>query len=320
MDALRSIAQIILQNDDFLIIAHVSPDGDTLGCALALAGTLARLSKRVQAVCENRVPHIYEFLPGAQGILTSGDAREARVAIAVDCADAERLGSAQSLFRAARITCNIDHHFTNSEYADHNYVDGAAAATGEMIFSLIEELGVEPDRDAATCLYAAIMSDTGNFAYSNTTPETMRVAARLMEFGADNTEINRLIYRTIPFHKQKLLGLALAKLTLREEGKVGVTSLSMEEIASCGATEEDTEGIIDHIRDIEGVELALLIRESQPGVCKVSLRSKLYADVGAIAKRMNGGGHKRAAGYTAYDNLDEATFAALSMAGDAVRA
>lgn len=320
MDALRSIAQIILQNDDFLIIAHVSPDGDTLGCAFALAGTLARLGKRVQTVCENRVPHIYEFLPGAQGILTPGDAKEARVAIAVDCADAERLGSAQPLFRAARITCNIDHHFTNSEYADHNYVDGATAATGEMIFSLIEELGVEPDRDAATCLYAAIMSDTGNFAYSNTTPETMRVAARLMELGADNTEINRLIYRTIPFHKQKLLGLALAKLTLREEGKVGVTSLSMEEIASCGATEEDTEGIIDHIRDIEGVELALLIRESQPGVCKVSLRSKLYADVGAIAKRMNGGGHKRAAGYTAYGNLDEATFAALSMAGDAVRA
>lgn len=320
MEALGSIAEIIRKNDDFIVIAHVSPDGDTLGCALALSGTLARLGKRVQTVCENRVPHIYEFLPGARGILTPENAQTASVAIAVDCADAERLGSAQPLFRAAQITCNIDHHFTNSEYAALNDVNGSAAATGEMIFSLIEELGVEPDRDAATCLYAAIMSDTGNFAYSNTTPATMRVAARLMEFGADNTEINRLIYRTIPFYKQKLLGLALAKLALHEGGKVGLSALSMEEISSCGATEEDTEGIIDHIRDIEGVELAVMIRESQRGVYKISLRSKLYADVGAIAKRMNGGGHKRAAGYTAHGGMEEITLAALSMAGDAVRA
>ncbi len=319
MDALKAIAALIKENDDFLIISHVSPDGDTLGSVLALAHMLEVLGKRVQAVCADRVPHIYGFLPGASRMLLPAQARAARVAIAVDCADAQRLDAALPLFEAATVTCNIDHHMTNTEYAAYNYVRGKAAATAEMIFSLLGALDAEPDADAASCLYAALISDTGSFAYSNTTPETLRIAARLMERGAEHSRINRLIYRTIPFQKKKLLGAALIGLELYEDGKIGATCLNREQVASCGAGEEDTEGIIDHIRDIEGVEVALFIRETEAGVYKVSLRSKSYADVGQIAKLLGGGGHMRAAGYTAYGELSGVAAEALRLARDAVR-
>lgn len=320
MDSLESIADLIREYDDFVVIAHVSPDGDTLGCALALSHTLRRMGKRAQAVCEQRVPHIYEFLPGAGGILAPAEAMAARAAIAVDCADEARLGQAAPLFRAAERTCCIDHHVTNTRYAQLNYIDGDASSSGELIYALIRLLGVAPDRDVATCLYTAIMSDTGNFAYSNTTPETFRVAAELMTLGADNTEINRRVYRTIPLQKQRLLGRALTKLEIYEGGRIGLSRLAMEDISACGASEEDTEGIIDHIRDIEGVEIAIMIRESSPGEHKVSLRSKHYADVGGFAKELGGGGHAHAAGYTARGSMEEVAARALSRARDAVRA
>ncbi len=320
MDSLEAIAALLKENDDFLIISHVSPDGDTLGSALALAHMLESLGKQAQVVCADKVPHIYGFLPGALDILLPEQARAARVAIAVDCADAQRLDTALPLFEAAETSCNIDHHMTNTQYADFNYIQGKAAATGELIFALLCALGVEPDAHAASCLYAALISDTGNFAYANTTPETLRIAARLMECGAEHTRINRLIFRTTPLHKKKLLGAVLTKLALYEDGKIGAACLSKEEVAACGATEEDAEGIIDHIRDVEGVELALFIRESQAGVYKVSLRSKFQADVGDIAKLMGGGGHKRAAGYTALGDMDGVAAEALRLARDAVRA
>ncbi|HWQ59193.1 MAG TPA: bifunctional oligoribonuclease/PAP phosphatase NrnA [Clostridia bacterium] len=319
MDALSSIAELIEQNDDFLVLAHVSPDGDTLGSALALARMLISMGKRAQCVCEDAVPHVYEFLPGASSVLRPEEARHARVAIAADCADAERLGSALPLFNAAQARVNIDHHATNRGYAQYNYVE-KAGATGELIYRLFVRLNVRSDADAARCLYAALMSDTGCFAYSSTTPDTLRIAASLMESGADNAEINRRVYRTIPLHKQKLLGAALTKLALHAGGRVGLSCLSAGEISACGASGEDTEGIIDHIRDVEGVELAILIRESGPGAFKVSLRSKHYADVGAIAARMGGGGHARAAGYSAQGSMGEVAAATLRLAGDAIGA
>ncbi len=320
MDSLRAIAALIKQEDDFLLIAHVSPDGDTLGSVLALARAIEALGKRVESVCADPVPHIYAFLPGAEAVRLPGEAKPARVAIAVDCADAQRLGDAYALFEAAQFRCNIDHHITNTQYAHMNCADARAAATGELIYALIRMLGAGPDAEASDCLYAALISDTGNFAYSNTTPETLRIAADLMERGADNTRVNRLLYRTIPYQKQKLLGAALADLTLYEEGKISLSLLERAQIEACGASDEDAEGIIDHIRDIEGVELALLIRAAEPGAYRVSLRSKLYADVGAIAKLMGGGGHKHAAGYTAHGAADEVLHEALAHARDAVRA
>ncbi len=319
-DSLRAIAEHIQNNDDFLLIAHTSPDGDTLGCVLALCEAMRGMGKRVQVVCEQTVPRIYRFLPGSQRVLLPQQARPAPHTVALDCADAERMGAARALFEAAQTACNIDHHMTNRAYAGLNAVDGDAAAAGELVYELIGLLPWSMNANAASCLYCALMTDTGNFAYANTTPHTFRTAAELLELGADNTNINRAVYRTVPLSKQRLLGTALTNAIYLANGAVGVTHITLEELARAGAKGEDIEGVIDHIRDVEGVEAAILIREEQHGVYKVSLRSKRTADVGAIAAAFGGGGHKQAAGFTARGNYGEVFTSVTELAQKAVEA
>lgn len=318
-DALRSIAAFIKENDDFTVVAHTTPDGDTLGASLALYGVLVRIGKRAAVVCEQPVPHTYAFLPGAEHVLLPEDARQTEHVIAVDCADRARMGAALRLFDGALHTCNIDHHPSNDFYAELNAVDDMAAATGELIASLAEMLLPELDAPLANCLYTALMTDTGNFAYSNTRPETFHLAGRLLAAGADNAELNRLVYRTVPFAKQKLLGRALANMELLFEGKLGVSYVMQSDFAATGASEEDTEGIIDHVRDVEGVEAALLLRETPSGAFKLSLRSKKAADVGAVAQAKGGGGHKHAAGYTAEGPFDLVRAEAVTLCERALR-
>ena len=242
------------------------------------------------------------------------EAKAARIAIAIDCADAERMGGALPLFRAAEHTINIDHHMTNTAYADMNHTGVDIAAAGEHIYELALLLPTELSKDIATCLYTALVTDTGNFSYANTRPHTLIAAAELLARGADNNDINRRVYRSVPLHKQKLLGLAITKAEFLFGGKLGITEISLADMASCGALEEDTEGIIDHIRDVEGDEVAIFIRESAINTYKVSLRSKKYADVGAIAASMGGGGHRQASGYTAHGSLQEVREAVLEKA------
>ena len=164
-DVLRSIAAFIKENDGFTVIAHTSPDGDTLGASLALYGTLKRMGKRAEIVCEQPVPHVYAFLPGADAICLPEQAVGMENAIAVDCADLARMGAAGRLFQAAKRTCNIDHHITNDSYAAFNAVDAEAAATGEIIAALAALLLPKIDDAIATCLYTALLTDTGNASY-----------------------------------------------------------------------------------------------------------------------------------------------------------
>lgn len=318
-DVLRGIAAFIKENDGFTVIAHTSPDGDALGASLALYGALRRMGKRAQIVCEQPVPHGYTFLPGAEAVRLPEQAVRTENAIAVDCADFARMGAAGRLFEAAERTCNIDHHVTNASYAAYNAVDAEAAAAGEIVAALIELLLPEIDAALATCLYTALLTDTGNFAYSNTRPATLHMAARLLACGADNTEINRQVYRTVPFAKQKLLGRALGHMELLCEGRLGVSYVTLADFAQTGAGEEDTEGIIDHVRDIEGVEAAAFLRETQEGAFKVSLRSKRAADVGAAAQTLGGGGHKHAAGYTAQGPFEAAYAEVVAVCTRALR-
>jgi phosphoesterase RecJ-like protein len=215
----------------------------------------------------------------------------------VDCADVARAGRCEPLFHAAKSTLNIDHHGTNESYAAFNYVK-KSAATGELIYRLLTELKCPVDRDVASCLYAAIATDTGNFSYSNTTPDTLRVAAELLDAGIDLPELSRRLFRTIPFNKLKLQALVIDKTALYENGRVGVAYVTLDEIASCGAKAEDTEGIIDLIRDIATVEIAVFLRESEDGAIRVSLRGKTCGNVSKIATQYQGGGHRLAAGCT----------------------
>ncbi|NCB31456.1 MAG: bifunctional oligoribonuclease/PAP phosphatase NrnA [Clostridia bacterium] len=315
IDSLRTFIE---ERDGFTIIAHKSPDGDTLGSTLALLWLLRKLGKRAEAVCADPMPAIYMFLPLADEICLPKDVVGYENAISVDCADRSRLGTANDLFAAAKATYNIDHHRTNDAYAQHNAVNPSAAATGELIYHLLQSLAVSPEADFASCLYTALMTDTGNFAYSNTTGETMRIAADLLDAGADGYGLNLRIYRNTSFERLLLLRQAIGNIRLYEGGRVGITSLTKAEIADCGAQEDETEGVVDYIRDIQSVEIAVFIKQSAEDVWKISLRSKLQADVGTIAAKLGGGGHERAAGYTAHGRLESAWAEALGHAKEAL--
>ncbi len=301
---LQALADWICQKDGFTLVAHISPDGDTLGSNLALCCALQAMGKQAQVVCDQPVPYIYAFLPGAKSIALTQQARQDyHHIIAVDCADQQRMGEAQALIKVAGDTANIDHHGTNIGYAAYNLVDPQAAATSELIFALCNALQVPLDEKIATCLYTALVTDTGNFAYSSTTARTLRVAAALLETGIDIADINRRIFRTVPLSKTRLLGRALCTMELYAQGALGISCVSRQDMQDCGATSEDVEGIIDNIRDVEGVEIAMLLRESSMGnSIKISLRSKEYADVSQIACRFGGGGHIHAAGCTLEGN------------------
>lgn len=313
MNDLSYIASFLQARDGFTVIAHISPDGDTLGSSLALYGALLKMGKRAQVVCENPVPAIYRFLPFADRLLAPAAAEFLPNAVCVDCAAKDRLGAARPHFEKAGHSINIDHHVTNEGYADDNCIRDAGA-TGEIVFDMLDMMGLM-DAQIATCLYTALVTDTGNFAYANTTPETLRKAAELLEDGADCAHINRCVYRTVPLRKTRLLGMALAALEVHGEARIGLLRVRQGDMRAAGATSEDVEGLIDHARDVDTVEIAIMARESsQPGVCKVSLRSKNYADVSKIAAAMGGGGHKRAAGYTDCGDLEAVCARAVDMA------
>lgn len=312
------MAEFLKERDDFVLLSHTAPDGDTIGSMLALYFALTAMGKRVECVCNQKVPYIYSFLPGADTVLLPDEAQPAATAVAIDCADIKRMSAGQALFEGAEKTAQIDHHVTNEAYADLNYIGRETAAAGELVFEVIRLLPVELTKDMATCLYTAIMTDTGNFAYANTRPHTLITAASLLEAGANNNEINRLVYKTVPLHKQKLLGLAITKAEFSDDMKIGLTSITLEDMASCGAGEEDTEGIIEHIRDVEGDEIAIMMRESAKNKYKVSLRSKVYADVGAVAARMGGGGHRQAAGYSTEGDYESVRQNVIQMAMEAL--
>ena len=210
------------------------------------------------------------------------------------------MGIAAKLFDAAETTVAIDHHATNAGFAQANYISGGTASTGEIIFELANIMGVEMDSDMATCLYTAVLTDTGRFSHSNTTPNSLFTASKLIEAGADASRLNRLIYSNFPCSKLRMLGRALNLLELFEDGRIGLIAVSQDDMASVGASNDDCEGIVEHIRDIDTVEIAVFVRQARDGSYKVSMRSKDYADVAKISERYGGGGHERAAGFTSH--------------------
>lgn len=297
-DTLRSIANYLKNNNGFTIIMHIAPDGDTIGSSLALYGALKSLGKRVQVVCRDKMPYLYDFMPYISEVISPDKAAKTETAIAIDCADVERMGQARRLFDAAQKTISIDHHSTNTMFAALNQVDPDAAATGEIVFPLVSELlGGNLSKDIADCLYTAVLTDTGGFAYTNTTARSLNTAAELLQFGVNPSDLNMRIYRTVSLSKTKLLGYALSHIEMFCDNRVGLCIITQEDLSAFRAKAEDTEGIIDHIRNIETVQIAIFIRECLDGDYKVSLRSKDIVNVAAFAQNHGGGGHPCAAGF-----------------------
>ena len=315
----NALINFIKEHNEITLISHISPDGDTLGSALAMYLLITRMGKKCEAVCENPVPRIYAFFPNADKVVKPENAEGYPAVIAIDCADASRMGRSAVLFNAAKETALIDHHVTNPGFAGINLVIPQASAVAEIIENIYSKMDMPVDRDAACCIYAGIVTDTGNLSYDNTTPAALRIIADFVERGLDIAKLNRLIYRTVPYSKTRVQGYINSKIILEHGGEIGYAVLTRAQMLGYDASDEDCEGVIDCIRDIDCVKIAVFIREGADGSFKVSLRSKDTGDVCSIARKFGGGGHKRAAGYTSRSPLSGVIAGVIDEAAKALR-
>jgi phosphoesterase RecJ-like protein len=309
-----AVVAAVRDHDRFLVTSHESPDGDALGSLLAMHLALTALGKDTVMLLAGPapLPGEYRFLDlPARGLLRERPSDHAeRVLVAVDCAQGSRIGD-DELLAAAPLTLNIDHHHDNTRFGDVNLVRADASSTGELLVDLLEPLGVALSPELAEALYTAVVTDTGRFQYQNTTPHTLRLAADLVEAGADSHKVFQGVYESVQFAKLKLLARALERAEVYEGGRVVVSSLLRGDFADAGAAEPYSEGIIDYLRAVEGAELAVLVREpprADGPLRKASLRSALdELDVSVIARRFGGGGHRQAAGFSSDLEIAEVT-------------
>ncbi len=304
---LEQATAFIQSHQSFYLAAHRSPDGDTLGSCLALRAALRKMGKDATVVCPDPVPRYLQFLEGADTVVSDPDLQPPKEAVIyVDCADHARTGWMQPILEQAPYQFCIDHHETNPRRSkDGDWVENVSA-TGELIYVLFDALGTVITHGIAEALYTAISTDTGNFAYSNTTAETFLTAAKLLEYGIDLPELNRILFREMRVAKAKMIAYALTNVQLYRDGKLGIVAIPKAVLDGYGASKYDCEGLIDYVRDIDVVEAACVLRESSDGTVRISMRSKRTCDVAAVAQQFGGGGHQRAAGCTLELPLDRA--------------
>ena len=310
---LAAVAAAIRSNSRFVLTTHENPDGDALGSLLATHRALVVLGKDSVMFLDSNapLPGEYRFLDfdGLQRTLPP-DTGE-RVLLAVDCASESRIGPDAPILHRVPSTINIDHHHDNSRFGDVNLVVAEASSTGEVLRDVFRELGAELTPGLAEPLYVALVTDTGRFQYSNTTPKALRLAAELVEAGADVQKVFQGVYESIQFAKLKLLARALERAEVHAGGSLVVSYLLRDDFVQVGAVEPYSEGIIDTLRAVEGAEMAALIREPPRGgspARRISLRaSHDELDVSAIARKSGGGGHPQAAGFSSDDSIAEIT-------------
>jgi bifunctional oligoribonuclease and PAP phosphatase NrnA len=308
---LDAVVAEIRAHDKFLVVAHENPDGDALGSMLAMTLGLRSLGCDVEMFLAQAapLPAEYRFLP-LDGILHTPPADlSERVLLAVDCANRRRIAEDDAFVDSALRVVDIDHHHDNSRFGNVNLVVDDASSTAEIVRDILRELDVPLTPEIAEALYVGLVTDTGRFQYSNTTPKALRLAAELVETGANVPDVFRHVYESVQFAKLKLLARALERAQLFEGGRLVVSYLLKDDFGDVGAEEPYSEGIIDHLRSVEGSEMVALIREpprNEGPARRVSLRSSHdEVDVSAIARELGGGGHRQAAGFSSEMSIAE---------------
>ena len=294
----EQIGRALREHQRFAVLSHVRPDGDALGSQLALALSLKKLGKDVRIWNEEGVLEKYGFLPRAE-LLTKPPAapEDVDVIVALDTAIQNRLGITLAAVRSSKLCINIDHHPSNPEYGDIVYIDPNSPATGQILFELIKSEKLPIDSDIATNLYVAISTDTGSFQYPNTTARTFEIAAALVHEGVDVGRISQLTYENYPRRRIELLRDLLGTMRFHGDYRIASFSLSLAVAKNLGVLPEDNEGLIDHLRAIRGVIVAVFFEELSDGKVRVSMRSKTEkVNVCAICEKFGGGGHVLAAG------------------------
>ncbi|MHB8075904.1 DHH family phosphoesterase [Desulfosporosinus fructosivorans] len=315
----EKMIEVIRKAPKVALFSHVSPDGDCIGSMLAIGLALEKMGKDVSLYNPNPVPSYLAFLPGSSRISQVLPSPQAKVLLFVDCTDLGRVNMSRSDIPEDSIVLNLDHHISNLFFGDFNWVDVHASSVGELAVTFINRLGVEFDVDMATNLYTAIVTDSGCFEYSNTTAQTHRLTADLLDIGVDLSRIHHNIFNQKPLAQIRLLQCALNGLEILADGQLAIMTLSVEDFQKSGAEQEMSEGLVNHARSIAGVEVAVLLKELSPHEIKGGLRSNLWLNVNEIAALFGGGGHQRAAGCTLRIPMAEAKQSITTAVEEALR-
>ncbi|MDX1468896.1 MAG: bifunctional oligoribonuclease/PAP phosphatase NrnA [Acidimicrobiia bacterium] len=317
-DLYRDAAEALGHAEELILACHVGPDGDALGSMLGLAIAAENAGKSVQSSFGSpfTVPFNLRFLPQTTLVPPAELSAEPELMVVLDVGAPDRLGELAAIAAKAGTVLVLDHHVTNDGFGDIAIVEPSAAATGEIVYRLLEQLGWEVTPEIATCLLTALVTDTGRFQYSNTTPETLRIAAVLMEAGGEPTVIGRHVYEEAPFGFLKAAGSALTRAVLDEERGVVHAVITQDDLDAAEIGWGDIDHLMDTLRLAMQADVAVLAKCYSDGNVKVSLRSRGATDVGSLAASFGGGGHRLAAGFTIVGDPDEVIAQVVSKVGE----
>ena len=316
----KQAALAICSSHRVVIAGHVNPDGDTLGCCLALYHALTALGKDVVALSADGVPDIYRWMPGAEHVQRFTERRDFDLAIVCDAGTLDRIGSSLvPVVESAPVIIDVDHHVADGVFGQIQVLDSGAAATAELVWLLLRELNAACGSDlvsyeTAVCLMTGLITDTGSFRFLNVTPRTFMLAARLQRLGALPAPIAELVFENRSYGGLRLLGRALDRLRTTDDGLVAWSTIRASDFSEFSAADDETEGIVNHVRSVRGAMVGVLFREVPGKKVRISLRGRDGADVNRIAQVFGGGGHKLAAGCSVEPPLDSVVEAVVAEA------
>lgn len=301
MSSLSLLEEKIKSADKIAVFSHINPDGDALGSTIAVKNVLKKhYGKDSDAVVIGKYPDIYDFMPLKNELILAPDFNNDTVydlVITVDVASLERISQVEKAYNNSKFKVNIDHHKTNINYGDLNFVDGDASSTGEILYQIFDDLKITIDEDTAIALYASILTDTGCFKYKNTTEQSMIICSKLLAKGVDPSDISQRIYGNKPKPMVMLTAWAVSSAKFLNNDKLVYATVSVKDLEKFNAEPDHTEGIVEALREISSVKVAILFKELKYGDTKISMRSK-DIDIAKICEKFGGGGHTNAAGCT----------------------
>lgn len=319
INPISALLELLREPRSIVITSHARPDGDAIGSSLGLMHLLESMNKEVTVVFADPIPLIYQYLPGVDHIVHTLPESTPDCAIFLECGCVERSGFNHI---PAKFSINIDHHKSSQHFADFNWIDSRACAVGAMIYDLALATGSYITRAIATCLYTAVLTDTGSFTYTSTDASTFALAEHLIKSGADANRIAQAVYFSNPVSKIRLLGIALNNMVI--DGEIAWSHVTLADMAKVDAIAEDCEGVVNYLIGIAGIETAAFLRESPSGdglvEFRTSLRSKTEVDVAAVAELFGGGGHRNASGCNLLGPLEVASQQVISELHAATRA
>lgn len=304
MNDIKEIFNLINSSQNICIAGHKAPDGDCIGSVMALYDFLKPLNKNLTICIDGIIPYNYRAFVDADIIAKEYNNEEFDLLFILDCSDAERLGKFKNVFINAKKSVCIDHHKTNNSYADINIIDSTMSSTGELLYDVLNTSGKKLSKQAATCIYVAILTDTGKFSYSNTTGDTHRKTAELIDLGVDIALIDNIIYNSKPSNVVKGFIESISGIELYFNNKFGITSITKNILDRNSVDMGDIDGVVEFIREIKEVEVSCVLKEYEKNNTKVSLRSKNNIDVSAVSVKYGGGGHAKAAGFEVNDTVE----------------